>query len=339
MDEQTVALDDHQRPAREPVQQLVAIGRLEDRRERVLPVRLRVAGGDRQQMEIVVAEHGRRAASPSAFTSRSTASDSGPRLTRSPTSHSRSSRAREADELEQLAELRVAALDVADRVEAHEDRSASLRMRRRTARIRADSSIRPRVPFASPDVVSAQSRAARGGALSRRSAARAGGRRQRQDARHHREDRAPDRARPRPGADRRDHVHEQGGARDARARRRELLRRRGEARPRRRRHDLHVPRARPQDHPRRRRRAGPEAGLLDPRSRRHRADRRRARADDRPRARARRAVADQRAGRTRWCRRPRRRRPRRPTTRRPRPGPTGATTTRCAPTRPSISTT
>ena len=42
-------------------------------------------------------------------------------------------------------------------------------------------------------------------------------------------------------------------------------------------------------------------------------------ADDRPRPRARRAVADQRAGRTRWCRRRRRRRPRRTTTRRSRP--------------------
>ena len=62
----------------------------------------------------------------------------------------------------------------------------------------------------------------------------------------------------------------------------------------------HVPCARPADHPRRRRGAGPEARLLDPRSRRHRADRRRADRDDRPRARARRAVADQRAGRTRW---------------------------------------
>ena len=64
----------------------------------------------------------------------------------------------------------------------------------------------------------AQCRAARGRALLRRSAARARRRGQRQDARHHREDRAPGRARASTRAHRRDHVHQQGRARDARAR-------------------------------------------------------------------------------------------------------------------------
>ena len=58
MDEELVAFDRDQRPAREPVQQLIAVGSLEHRRERVLAVRLRVARGHREQMQIVVAEHG-----------------------------------------------------------------------------------------------------------------------------------------------------------------------------------------------------------------------------------------------------------------------------------------
>ena len=58
VDEQLVAFDRHQRPAGEPMQELVAIGRFEDRRDRVLPVRLRVTRGHRQQMQIVVAENG-----------------------------------------------------------------------------------------------------------------------------------------------------------------------------------------------------------------------------------------------------------------------------------------
>ena len=118
MHEQPLALDDDERTASQPVEQFVAVGRLEDRRERVVPMRLRVAGGDGQQMEIVVAEDGdRRIAQRLHFAQRGErigsaiddiADEPQPVLAR-----------READQLEQLAELGVAALDVADRVEAH----------------------------------------------------------------------------------------------------------------------------------------------------------------------------------------------------------------------------
>jgi hypothetical protein len=70
--EQPVLLG-RRRPVPEPVDQLVAVGCLEDRCERVLPVRL-LWRGDREQVEIVVAGTV-TAASPSAFTSRSVASE------------------------------------------------------------------------------------------------------------------------------------------------------------------------------------------------------------------------------------------------------------------------
>ena len=111
--------------------------------------------------------------------------------------------------------------------------------------------------------------------------------------RHHREDCASSRARPRREAYCRDHVHQQGGARDARTGG-GVAGGGGQGRSCRRRHDLDVSCARAQDHPGRCRCVRPEAGLLDLRSGRHRADRRRPLADDRPRSRPRRAVEDQR---------------------------------------------
>ena len=60
MHEQKPAFDHHQRPAPQPAEEHVAIGRLQYRRDRVLPVRLGVPGGDRQQMKVVVAQNGDR---------------------------------------------------------------------------------------------------------------------------------------------------------------------------------------------------------------------------------------------------------------------------------------
>ena len=58
MNEQELPVVDDEWPALQPAQELVAIGRLEDRRDGVVPVRLRVPGRDGQQVEIVVAEDG-----------------------------------------------------------------------------------------------------------------------------------------------------------------------------------------------------------------------------------------------------------------------------------------
>ena len=57
MDEQQITLYDNQGPPGEPVQQLVAIRRLENRRDRVLLMRPRMSRGHGQQMQVVVAEH------------------------------------------------------------------------------------------------------------------------------------------------------------------------------------------------------------------------------------------------------------------------------------------
>ena len=118
MDEQLVAFDDDQRPAGEPVQELVAVGRFEDRRDRVLPVRLRVSRGHGQQMQIVIAENG-----DGRGAERLHVAQHGERIRAAVDEIADEpqavARLGKADELEQLAELRVAALDVADRVVAH----------------------------------------------------------------------------------------------------------------------------------------------------------------------------------------------------------------------------
>ena len=74
------------------------------------------------------------------------------------------------------------------RAESHGDPQPTMRMINRGRFYH--SSLAPPLPH--PDVVPAQSRAARGGALPRRPAARPRRRRQRQDPRDHREDRPPD---------------------------------------------------------------------------------------------------------------------------------------------------
>ena len=45
----------------QPVEQLVAVGRAQNRSQRVSAVRFDVAGGDHQQVQVVIAEHGDRA--------------------------------------------------------------------------------------------------------------------------------------------------------------------------------------------------------------------------------------------------------------------------------------
>ena len=189
-----------------------------------------------------------------------------------------------------------------------------------------------------PDVVPAQSRAARGGALSRRSVARAGGRGQRQDARHHREDRASHRARPRREArSPRSRSPTRRRARCASGRR-GCWRRRARA---------IVP---PTSRSRRFMRSGsrssaamptafglkPGFSIFDPGDIEPIVAE--LLADDRSRPRTRRAVADQRLEECAAVARGRARRRRRATTRQRRPRPIAAMTTRCARTRPWTST-
>ncbi len=119
MDEQRIALDDDERPALQPMQELVAVGGRENRRDRVAAMRFRMPGSDGEKMEIVVSEDG-----DCRIAERLHLAQHGERFGSAvdevadepePVAAAR----READQLEQLAELRVAALDVADRVVAH----------------------------------------------------------------------------------------------------------------------------------------------------------------------------------------------------------------------------
>ena len=87
------------------------------RREGIACVRALDAFVLRDQMQVVVAEYDDRAIREP-FTKRRTSSDFGPRLTRSPTNHSRSATHR-TELAEQPLQLVVAALHVADRVRRH----------------------------------------------------------------------------------------------------------------------------------------------------------------------------------------------------------------------------
>ena len=71
MNEQQVAIANDQRPRAQPRQQFIAIGRVEDRAQRVASMRLAMPGRDGEQMEVVVAEYG-DAAAPSPMTVRIT---------------------------------------------------------------------------------------------------------------------------------------------------------------------------------------------------------------------------------------------------------------------------
>ena len=98
--------------------ELVAVGCFEDRPERVLPVRLRVARGDGQEVQIVVAED-----ADGGGAERLHVAQDGKRIGAAIDEIADEPQAiallRKADELEQLAKLGAAALDVADRVVTH----------------------------------------------------------------------------------------------------------------------------------------------------------------------------------------------------------------------------
>ena len=120
MDHREIAFGHDQRPCAKPVDQLVAIRRGEDRVERVLAVRLAVAGGDREEMEVVVAEHRDRRISKCHHLAKDS-EGAGAAVDEIADEPQTVLRRREPDEVEQLAELGVTTLDVADRVKGHED--------------------------------------------------------------------------------------------------------------------------------------------------------------------------------------------------------------------------
>ena len=126
MNEQELPVVDDEWPALQPAQELVAIGCLEDRRDGVVPVRLRVPGRDGQQVEIVVAEDGDGGIAQRLHFAqhRERLGAAVDEIADEPETVALRC---EADEREQLAELRVAALDVADRVVAHGRRATRVR--------------------------------------------------------------------------------------------------------------------------------------------------------------------------------------------------------------------
>ena len=56
MDQQPIDLYHDQRPVGEPIQKFDTVGRVQDRRKRIAVMRLRMSGGHREQMEIVIAQ-------------------------------------------------------------------------------------------------------------------------------------------------------------------------------------------------------------------------------------------------------------------------------------------
>ena len=58
MHEQPILFDDDERTPSQPSDQLVSIGRLENRRQRVLSMHPGVAGRDGEQVEVVITKHG-----------------------------------------------------------------------------------------------------------------------------------------------------------------------------------------------------------------------------------------------------------------------------------------
>ncbi len=92
MDEEHALFTMRERHAAQPVEERGAVGSVEDLLDRVVPVDRPDAGGDREQVQVVIAQNHGRAfpASASDFTRRSVASDCGPRFTRSPTKMKRS---------------------------------------------------------------------------------------------------------------------------------------------------------------------------------------------------------------------------------------------------------
>ena len=122
MHHQQVSVDDRKGPMREPVGQFVAVRRFENRRQRVIPMRVAVPRCDGQQVEIVIAEHGHRGVAQR-FNLAQHAERVRSAIDEVAGQPQPVGGRREADQRQQVAELGMTALDVADRVVRHEKRS------------------------------------------------------------------------------------------------------------------------------------------------------------------------------------------------------------------------
>src|SRR6266567_7068378 len=118
MDQKKLAFADDQRSLAQPVEQLVAIGRFQNRLNRVEPMRRAISRGDDQQMKIVVAQDRLRGGSQifhgAQYRERVRASIH--EITDEPQPIAGWI---ESDQVEQLPEFCVAALDVSDDVVPH----------------------------------------------------------------------------------------------------------------------------------------------------------------------------------------------------------------------------
>ena len=118
MDEQQLTVDNHERSALQPVEELLSVGRGENRRDRVAAMRFRVSRRHCEQMEIVIAENGgRRVAERFHFAQHG--ERLGPAVDEIADEPQPVAARGKRYELQKLTQLRVAALNVADRVVAH----------------------------------------------------------------------------------------------------------------------------------------------------------------------------------------------------------------------------
>ena len=115
---QALALAHDERARREPVDEVGAIGRGEDVVERVAAMRRAVARGDGQQVQVVVAEHDLRRVAQRLHLAQDR-ERTGAAVDEVADEPQPVARRREPDQVEQLHELLVAALQVADRVVRH----------------------------------------------------------------------------------------------------------------------------------------------------------------------------------------------------------------------------
>ena len=118
MHHQELAVAHDQRARRQPVEELAPVGRREDLAERVAAVGVAVARGHGQQVQVVVAEHDFRRVAERLHLAqdRERAGTAVDEVADQPQAVARR---RESDEPEELDELLVTALQVADRIVRH----------------------------------------------------------------------------------------------------------------------------------------------------------------------------------------------------------------------------
>jgi len=118
MHHQHGVFDERERLRREPVEQFVAIRCGEDRRQRIVAVRAGMARGDGQKVQVVIAEHHLRGIAKRAHFAQH-AERIGAAVDEIAGQPKAVGRLRESDQRQELAELRMTPLDVADCVERH----------------------------------------------------------------------------------------------------------------------------------------------------------------------------------------------------------------------------